>query len=314
MTLLTICQQAARSAAITVPSTIVGNTDQTAILLYGLAQDEGEMLARRPQGGWTEMIVEYEFTTKVISGLTGSCTAGSAVVTGITPNTTGIQSGFVLTMNGLPNNAVVATIDSSSQVTLASPVTASATETNQSLTASQVNYPLPADFERIVDNTAWDRTRYWNMRGPLSPQQWQLYKSSSIGQASIQRRWRITQQSGVDYFSLNPTPTDNVSLLVFEYVSNSWCQSATGTRQTQWLADTDTGIIDEFLIRLGVKWRVLERLGLAYATALDDYERSVTKAMGQDGGAKTLSLTPSDSLILIGPMNLPESGFGGVTA
>lgn len=310
MTLLSICQAAAQKALVTVPSTIIGNTDLTAKLLLECAQEEGELLARKPQGGWTQMISEHVFTTFAINtGLTGSCVAGSAIVT--PSSMANLAVGQVLTMEGLPNNAVIATVGVST-VTLASPYVASSTENNQQLTVSQQFYTLPSDFERMIDNTLWDRTRFWAMRGAQSPQEWQVYKSSAIGRASIQRRWRIISVNNVDYFAIDPVPTDNGSYLVFEYVSNAWCQSATGTKQTQWMADTDTGILDEFLMRMGVIWRVLDRLGMNYLTAKDDYERAVNKATAADGGAATLNMAPIEHLTLIGPWNLPETGFGNV--
>jgi len=174
---------------------------------------------------------------------------------------------------------------------------------------------LPSDFRQPVDNTLWDRSRFWSMRGPQSPQQWQLYKSSVIGRASIQRRFRFRRQQGGTgmVFSIDPVPTDNGSQLVFEYVSNAWCQSATGVLQSSWQADTDTGILDEYLITLGLLWRVLARKGLSYAAELDEYEREVAKAMSKDGGAPTLDLSPPDRLSIIGPWNLPETNFGNVS-
>jgi hypothetical protein len=156
------------------------------------------------------------------------------------------------------------------------------------------------------------------MRGPQSPQQWQLYKSSVVGRASIQRRFRFrragwlagTTGSGPIVFSVDPVPTDNGAQLVFEYVSNAWCQSAGGVPQSAWAADTDTGVLDEYLIKLGLRWRTLRRLGMSYADELDEYERAVAKAMAHDGGAAILDLAPSDRLTLIGPWNLPETNFG----
>jgi len=312
VTLLSICQQVANSVGFTQPTAIFGNSDPTAVQMLAASQDEGEALARRPQGGWTQMIREYVFTTFSISNLTCNVTEGSATVSNILPNTTGILPGFYLTANGLLNNSVVNVVTDANDVTLVSPYTGQGNYTNTALTTSHTDYALPSDFERMIDNTLWDRTRFWAMRGALNPQDWQLFKSSVIGQASIQRRWRIRYINGVDTFCIDPVPVDNGSYMVFEYVSNAWCQSATGTYQTQWMADTDTGVIDEYLIRLGVKWRMLERLGLNYASALEEYQRAVDKAVAQDGGAAILDMTPNERLTLIGPWNLPESGFGGI--
>lgn len=176
--------------------------------------------------------------------------------------------------------------------------------------SGQADYDLPADFKRLVDGTLWDRSRYWEMRGPLSPQQWQRYKSSAIGQAAIQRRWRIRSVAGTPKFSIDPTPSDDGATLVFEYVSTGWCQSAAGTRQAAWAADGDTGILDEYLLELETTWRVLERLGLAYAEAQDEAEREIRKAIARDGGGPVLSLNAPPA----GPGNpfdgVPEGGWG----
>ena len=95
-------------------------------------------------------------------------------------------------------------------------------------------------------------------------------------------------------------------------VSNAWCKSAGGVAPGAWAADSDTGILDEYLIKLGLRWRVLRRLGMSYADELDEYERALTKALAHDGGAAILDLAPAGRLALVGPWNVPESNFGGI--
>lgn len=313
MSLLTICQQVASTVPVAVPSSIVGNSDETAALLLALAQDEGEALARRPQGGWVSMIKEFDFTTTAVGPMTGnlanSGAGGVGVITGLSDTSSLAALTWYAFGDGLQNNTIINSVDSSSQVTLNQP--ASETGNGIGFTFGKSDYDLPSDFERPLDNTFWDRSRFWSMRGPLNGQQWQLYKSSVIGRASIQRRFRFRRIGSSTKFSIDPVPLDNGSALVFEYVSNAWCQSASGTPQTMWEADTDTGLIDEYLIRLGVKWRILERLGLSYQSALNEYERQVDKAIAHDGGAPVLNMTPSDYFSLISPYNVPDSGFGG---
>lgn len=337
MSLLSICQSAAATAPVAVPTAIVGNSDETSILLLALANDAGEELARRPQGGWISMIREYDFTTAALLPQLGGIAnvngvaviSGLASVAGITPNI------WQASGNGVPNNAIVTAVTSngfsfgqsgfgqggfggsSNAVTLNLPATSTGIG---SFVFGQSDYPLPSDFERSIDNTFWDRSRFWSMRGPQSPQQWQLYKSSVIGRASIQRRFRfraIRSVSGMpmgQFLSIDPLPLDNGSQLVFEYVSNGWCESYLGVPQNSWQADTDVGILDEYLIRLSLKYRLLRRLGLSYSEELDEYERQVDKAMAVDGGSAILDLTPNNLLSVIGPWNLPDSGYGGGAA
>lgn len=311
-TLLSMCSQVASKIPVAAPTTIVNNPDETAMLLFACAQDEGDNLARYPQGGWIEMIREYDFTTAALQPQSGAVanTApnGAAQITGLT-STAGIAPlTWYAFGQGLLNNSIVASVDSATQVTLTLPC---AMPGEGLYSFGQSDYALPLDFERPVDGTFWDRSRFWSMRGPQSPQQWQLYKSSVIGRASIQRRFRFRNIGGVDVFSIDPVPTDNGSELVFEYVSNAWCASSAGIPQTYWQADSDTPILDSYLFRLGIQWRVLERLGLSYQSQQDEYERQRSKAAAQNGGAAILDMTPSNQLHLIGPFQIPETNFGG---
>lgn len=313
MSLLSICQAVARSIKIEIPNSIIGNTGEEPALLLACAQDEGEALARRPGGGWIAMQTEFDFLTVALGPLTGTvANTGPLGVAQVTlASTAGIVANtFYASGTGLPYNTIVQTVDSPTLVTLNQVATTLGSATD--LIFSQVAYTLPVGFQRPIDNTMWDRSRYWQMRGPLSAQQWQFYKSSIFSRATIQRRFRFRQTNGAETFWIDPPPTDNGSALVFEYVSNAWCKNAgTGALQTQWLADSDLGVIDEYLIRLGVKARALERLGMAYDSQLAEYEREVSKAMATDGGAAILDLAPTPWPFLISPYGIQDGNYPG---
>ena len=334
MSLLSICQAACATAPTAVPVQIIGSTDETAVLLLGLANDAGEDIARRPPGGWVSMIREYDFRSVAIPPQSGTIAnnGNSCVISGLTGINLVQPGNWIASGTGIAYNTPVMSVTSST-VTL--PVNSTVTGAGK-FSFGQSDYPLPGDFERAIDNTFWDRSRFWSMRGPQSPQQWQLYKSSVIGRATIQRRYRFRSifangamgiggvGAGVGqigggpryqtWLSIDPVPFDNGAQFVFEYVSNGWCISAAGLPQNSWQADTDIGVIDEYLLRLSVKWRLLRRLGLSYNEELDEFERQMDKAIAHDGAAPILSLTPSDHLSLIGPWNLPETGYGNVTS
>lgn len=313
MSLLSIAQAVARIIKIEVPDTIINNTSDEAQLLLQCGNDEGDALARRPSGGWIEMMKENDFTTVAIGPVTGmvanTAPNGDAQIT-LTDTSAIIAHLFGAAGTGLPYNCTVRSVDSATQVTLNSPSTKLGVVTD--LMFGQFAYPVPGDFERAIDNTMWDRTRYWQMRGPLSPQQWQFYKSSVFSRATIQRRIRFKRLAN-DAVNLliDPVPSDNGSDLVYEYVSNGWCQSASGNPQNEWQADDDTGILDEYLIRLGMKWRALDRLGVDYSSALDEYERECGKAVAQNGAAATLNLTAGFQPYLLGPWSVQDGFFPG---
>lgn len=171
-------------------------------------------------------------------------------------------------------------------------------------TASTASYALPTDFRFIIGATWWDRTNYWRLFGPASAQQWQELKSGIIADG-IRRWFRIR----ADLFLIHPTPTVTGDTIAYDYMSNSWCETAAGAALSSWAADTNVGVLDEELMQMGLVWRFLKAKGLAYGEELGSYEREVDKAMGRDGGAPMLNMggTKMEPNLAV---NIPESGFG----
>jgi hypothetical protein len=97
-------------------------------------------------------------------------------------------------------------------------------------TANQASYSLPPDFDFEYFQTHWDRTTRWDLRGPLSPQEWQRRKS---GITTVVPRYgfRVMGASSAP-LNLEPTPT-STSTLVLEYQSDNWLSPA-----TSWAAST----------------------------------------------------------------------------
>jgi hypothetical protein len=173
--------------------------------------------------------------------------------------------------------------------------------------AGTAAYALPQDFDRFLDDTQWDRANRWALAGPIGPQQWQALKSGAPGLAS-RRRFRIL--GGVTTaFRLDPIPAASGDLLVFEYVTRNWCRSLQGAEQNAWAADDDAGLISERLMLLGLKWRFLRAIGMAYDQEQDDYERAVRAETARDGGAPVLRLGARPTPSLADPA-VPDRGFG----
>lgn len=176
--------------------------------------------------------------------------------------------------------------------------------------ASTANYALPSDYARLMDETLWDRANYERIRGPLSPQEWQLHKSSVLASTvTTWKRFRIRRVSGATEFYIDPTP-DAVEAMVFEYVSTNWCETSGGTGQAAWAADDDVGVVDEYLLELETTWRFLNRLGLAYEEEYNEAQKEINQAIARDGGSPTLSLNRRRGVQLLGSHNVPDTGFG----
>lgn len=132
-------------------------------------------------------------------------------------------------------------------------------------------------FQFIINDTIWNRTQQDRIAGPLTPNQWQALQSTvATGPYS---NYRI--KNGGLY--LYPVPVAGDSAY-FEYRSNAWAETSGGTAKTSMTLDDDVALLDEYLIRLGLRWRYLEARGLDYGEAFRAYEKEVNQAMAKDGG------------------------------
>ena len=186
------------------------------------------------------------------------------------------------------------------------------TEYTFTTTAGTADYALPSDFGRVENSTVWDRSNYEETRGPLTPQEWQAYKSSILGNTpATWKKWRIRNVSGTRVFSLYPTPTDSGETLVFEYISKNWCASSGGTGQDAFSADSDTFLLDDHLLEMGVLCRILKRMGFAYEDELTEYQMLLDAAVARDRGSRVLAVGGQrHNVHLIDGSNIPETGFG----
>jgi hypothetical protein len=135
---------------------------------------------------------------------------------------------------------------------------------------------LPADFDRFVPETFWDRTNVHLVTGPIGAVQWQGLKANSY---SDDTRPKFIYR-GSDVLII-PALGGGESL-AFEYVSQNWAQSSGGTGRAKFQADTDTALLSEELITLGVKLLYLTDDGQPNATAQADFEDYLNNLIQND--------------------------------
>lgn len=134
---------------------------------------------------------------------------------------------------------------------------------------------LPDDFDRFIPETFWNRSASKLAVGPIDPVRWNGLKS---GTYSGSQQLFIYRGSAV-YFVPDLSGGES---LAFEYVSNQWARSSADAAQTSFLADTDTSLIDEELITLGVIYEWLRSEGQPFDVALADYAGRYDLMVGND--------------------------------
>lgn len=296
-TMLQLMQQTTTELGLAVPTYVAGNTSQEVVQLLGLMNAGGYELTK--EHDWQALEREYRFYTQAIS-TTGDVVDGSYTILNVA-NTTGLNSNWMVTGNGVPQDCYVVSVAGSS-VTLNQPL--EATEVGATLTFGQTKYTLPTDFETIANRTQWDKTKHWEMLGPEDAQQWQWLKSGYIS-TGPRVRWRILGGK----FQIWPI-MNTQEYLGFEYRSKAWVEAANGTLKNSFTADTDTTFFDDRVLVLLTKLKFLQIKNFDTTAVMQDYQRYLSVAKANDKGAPNLSFAPYPSKVLIGYANIPDTGYG----
>lgn len=171
-----------------------------------------------------------------------------------------------------------------------------------------VTYNMPDDFARFLHATAYNRTTSWAVTPPLSPAQWQAVQVTTTAGVTT-RPFRVRGNT----LSLYPTPTAPEDI-AFEYITRYWVQPndvlpvpsmdlvETGGDTVCWL--------DELVLVAGLKLAFLRAKSRDTTYAQAEFDEAYRSAAGGDGAAPTIRLAGSTGTGLIGPGNLPDTGYG----
>lgn len=145
-------------------------------------------------------------------------------------------------------------------------------------------------FNYIKNQTIWDRS----LRLPvyvIDGPNWQAAKAMSLTGPRYQARIR-----GGKLIS-NPVPTAG-NTWAFEYISKNWILGADGTSYKEYFTlDTDTILLPESIVLMGLRWRWKKEKGLEYGEDFDTYESQVTDALSRNGLKRTLNMGNAESMV-----------------
>jgi len=278
-------------------SSIANTGDRTAVQMLALMNRTGSMISSETD--YQFLAAENRFQT-VVYTYTGDTVAGSKIVSNLS-SVVGLSADFMVVGTGIQTDTFITPLSPSS-ITLSIP--ASETGTGVTLTFGQAKYPVPDDYNRLENDTIFNKSNRWAVLGPKSPQEWQWIKSSYVT-AGPMMRFRIMGNA----LTLWPMPSV-VLTIGYEYVSKNWALSAGGTGQSKLILDTDTSYLPDNLLILGCKYRFLSAKELNNASEFEEFNRELIKFKGQNSGADKLNLAPRAADRLLTTSNLPDSGFG----
>ena len=296
--LLQLVQQTTAELNLPVPSYVIGNPSQDVQQILALMNRAGYDLVK--EYDWQALELEYRFYTQAIT-TTCDTTIGTQSLTNV-GTTAGLDNTYSIVGTSIPQDTYVDSVTNAT--TVATTQQSSATSVGGTVTFSKTIYDLPSDYETITDNTHWDKTKHWQMLGPVDAQQWQWLKSGYIS-TGPRVRWRILGGQ----FQIWP-PYNTQEYLGFEYRSKGFVRSSSGTVLNSFQADTDTTVLDNTVIVLATKLKYFQVKSFDTTSLSQDYMRYLSIAKANDKGSATLSFAPAPSAVLIGWANIPDTGYG----
>lgn len=156
-------------------------------------------------------------------------------------------------------------------------------------------------FLYILNQTIFNRSMRVPFYGPLSPKEWQVMKVLPITGPFNQYRFRG------DHLLMTPTPYVGHSC-AFEYMSRMVVETTEGVGQEEFLADSDTFLLDEELLILGITWKYLRVKGMAYASENADYETRMADVAGRDLETPILRMDDASQTSMTPGIFVPTSG------
>lgn len=250
---------------------------------------------------WQRLVTPYYFTTT--APVVGTCNSsgGSTTLTGFN-STASLAVGMVASGPTIPAYAEITSIGANSVVITYPATTATSSASCNFFTQ---RYALPADFDRMVSDTNWDRSNHWPNLGPKSSQEMQWLQGGLIS-TPPRERYRIIGNNLVFF----PAPASALNM-VYEYISNYTviANGATAASKASFTVDNDTCVFRDELMVKGLKfhWRKAKRLD--FSAELAEYNDALSRAKAQDEPAERMSLTPVSPDIYILPQSVPEGSW-----
>lgn len=299
-TLLQLVQQVTDELGITRPTSVIGNTDQQIRQLLAFCNKVGKDLIRDYE--WRRLTLENIFETTASRSATALVSSANTL-TGLTSASSRAATGDIVTGTGIPQWAEV-TIVTETQLTLNVSCTGSASATT-SCTFSTQYFNLPADYDRLISRTQWDRSDNRPMYGNKSSQQWQWLKGGIVTAGPVYR-YRIYGTR----IKISPAPAERL-VMAHEYISNRWISTVTAANPSlsAFTADTELVIFPDDLMVNAVKYHWLKSKGLEYGSTLEEFMRSLSYCKAQDTPAENLHLDKEQESFLLGVGNIPDGNF-----
>lgn len=147
------------------------------------------------------------------------------------------------------------------------------------------DYPLPSDYSRqLLKATLWVASRpFYPLEHVPDTDQWLGIVASGLVTAIGQ--WTLYGNQ----IHIRPAMAAGDSAK-FYYITKNRVQAASGPNKNLFTLDTDTFLISERVLRLGIIWNWKSNKGLPYSEDMQSYEIALAEAVSRDKGSKAITV------------------------
>ena len=146
----------------------------------------------------------------------------------------------------------------------------------------QNRYVLPADYQSLIANSAWETDGSRIVEWPVPDRRWFMYKFTTFSDGGTIR----VRKYGNEIEVHDPEGGESFT---FEYVSKWVAKTAEGERTEFFTNDTDEFLLDDQMLVLGVQahWQQA-KLMPSYQEHNQNYRAKMNEAIGRSNGSRTI--------------------------
>lgn len=145
-------------------------------------------------------------------------------------------------------------------------------------------FPLPSDYDRMVTGAEVFRPDWvsWRYVRATDLNQWYMLL---IGAPAVTPGFWIILDEEMQFWPVIATGDS----AAWYYISKNIVRDSGGTRKQTFTADTDTLVLDEELVTLGLIWKWRAQKKLEYGEELANYEKLLAERSARDKGARVIA-------------------------
>lgn len=177
------------------------------------------------------------------------------------------------------------------------------------LATASVSYSLPSDFERLVEDTGWDRTNQFPTVGNIPIQKHQYWLSSLVVAPTTRKEFRLFIGNSGSTLYIHPEP-QAAEELSFIYIKKNWLTDVNGANPaSQIAADTDLTLFKPELMVKELKWRFRAAKGLDAAGFKLEADNFKDLLLSRDTAQPMLNMGGRSPAMPFDFVNIPDGNW-----